>query len=73
MLGHKMRRIAIGLICALLAPAVFAQDSIRRAFAAARSTSLSVPSLSDIMVDTQLRHIKLCLAGRGGKMGSRQI
>ncbi len=65
-----MRLTHIGLLtCALIAQTAVAQEVPYAEPAPSRlgdSGSLSVPSLGDIMVDTQLRHIKLWYAGRAG-------
>jgi hypothetical protein len=66
--GNNMKRAGIGLlVCALIAQSALAQDVPFAEPPPSRpgdAGSLSMPGLGDIMVITQLRHIKLWYAGR---------
>ena len=60
-------RPACIFFCALFAQSALAQDvpfAEPPAPRAGQTDALSIPSLGDIMVDTQLRHIKLWYSGR---------
>jgi len=65
----NMRAASIILSCALFTQSALAQDIPYAAPPSPRAGQtdvLSIPSLGDIMLDTQLRHIKLWQAGRAG-------